>query len=219
MPHTIVSISIISRYIPNWNNFILISTPPFAIKLNKSSVISAIGSTRERLGLQNDLLFGACGLYERIKDAYPSYHSANNDDASDTLITKILMGTMGCVPAFDRFFKRGIKWYKSKGFNGSSDLCAAIENRGRNAGKTYGALEDIAFEYRNALSISGSGIVYPVMKCLDMFLWQVGFELDLQDSLIQGKNETKCIEIAKKLGITSSNVPTVVINDIGNRWN
>ena len=29
-------------------------------------------------------------------------------DISETLITKILMGTLGCVPAYDRYFKSGL---------------------------------------------------------------------------------------------------------------
>ena len=53
---------------------------------------------------------------------------------------------------------------------------------------------------------------------LDMFLWQVGFELDLLDNLRQGKNEDKSIKIANKLGITNSAIPSVVMNDIDNRW-
>jgi len=31
---------------------------------------------------------------------------------TDTLITKILMGTLGCAPAFDRYFKDGVKGKK-----------------------------------------------------------------------------------------------------------
>jgi hypothetical protein len=30
-----------------------------------------------------------------------------HDGASDILVTKIMLGTMGCVPAFDSYFKRG----------------------------------------------------------------------------------------------------------------
>ena len=175
-------------------------------------------STKGVPGLPNDLIFGSGNLYERIKNAYPNYYKANNDDASDTLITKILMGTMGCVPAFDRFFKRGIKWYQSKGFPFSNELCMTIENKGGEVGKTYGALEEIASKYQGALFISGAPVTYPVMKCLDMFLWQVGFELDLLDNLRQGKNEAKSIETANKLGITNSAIPSVVMNDIDNRW-
>jgi hypothetical protein len=31
---------------------------------------------------------------------------------SPVLVTKILMGTLGCVPAYDRFFQDGVATYK-----------------------------------------------------------------------------------------------------------
>ena len=37
-----------------------------------------------------------------------SVRPALHDDASDILVTKVLLGTMGCVPAFDNNFKAGI---------------------------------------------------------------------------------------------------------------
>lgn len=37
------------------------------------------------------------------KQLRPTLH----DGASDVLVTKVLLGTMGCVPAFDRNFKKG----------------------------------------------------------------------------------------------------------------
>jgi hypothetical protein len=44
------------------------------------------------------------------------------DGVSDILITKILMGTLGCVPAYDRFFVDTIRNYKiaSGNFNRKS---------------------------------------------------------------------------------------------------
>lgn len=38
--------------------------------------------------------------------------SALKNNLSDTLITKILMGTLGCVPAYDRYFVSGIRSQK-----------------------------------------------------------------------------------------------------------
>lgn len=52
-------------------------------------------------------------LYDEISDAYI------NQSPSDTLITKIMLGTFGCVPAFDRYFKKSIDDFKmgAKCFN------------------------------------------------------------------------------------------------------
>lgn len=38
--------------------------------------------------------------------------SALKNNLSETLITKILMGTLGCVPAYDRYFVAGLKSQK-----------------------------------------------------------------------------------------------------------
>lgn len=35
--------------------------------------------------------------------------AALHDRASATLVTKVMLGTMGCVPAFDDFFKKGLR--------------------------------------------------------------------------------------------------------------
>ncbi|MFN8092195.1 MAG: hypothetical protein U0599_08255 [Vicinamibacteria bacterium] len=47
---------------------------------------------------------GSCpAIFEtarQIRDALP-------DGASDILVTKVMLGTFGCVPAFDTYFKRG----------------------------------------------------------------------------------------------------------------
>lgn len=90
-------------------------------------------------------------------------------DVSDTLITKILMGTLGCVPAYDRYFISGIKKYKiaSGGYNEKSilSLCKFYENN-------FLSFE----ESRNDMKIDN--LKYPQMKVLDMCMWQIGYELD-----------------------------------------
>lgn len=90
-------------------------------------------------------------------------------EVSDTLITKILMGTLGCVPAYDRYFVAGIREYKiaSGIYNKNSilSLCKFYEDN---------------FEYfegsRKNMKIGD--LKYPHMKVLDMCMWQIGYELD-----------------------------------------
>ena len=92
---------------------------------------------------------------------------------SPVLITKILMGTLGCVPAYDRFFEEGARYF-------------ALEK------KTYHEdslleLADIYEEHNDRLEEARRGmrtedLVYPQMKLLDMGFWQVGFERDAGDA-------------------------------------
>ena len=86
---------------------------------------------------------------------------------SPVLITKILMGTLGCVPAYDRFFEEGAKYLglEKKSYNEDSLL----------------ELADIYEEHNDRLEEARRGmrvgdLIYPQMKLLDMGLWQVGFE-------------------------------------------
>ena len=171
----------------------------------------------------NNYLFGKEGLYERIRssyddktDSFMEYDLESGgalDIASDTLVTKILMGTMGCVPAFDRFLKKGISWLKE--YHGYKNITQSIENDGA----TFEVLEEIAIKYKDYLKIDGNETLYPVMKCLDMFLWQVGFELDIKNGFKEAKCEkkTKLIRLANKIGI-SGNTESEIIDGINVRW-
>lgn len=86
---------------------------------------------------------------------------------SPVLITKILMGTLGCVPAYDRFFQDGAKYL-------------GLEH---NSYKESSLLElaDIYEEHNDRLEEARRGmrtedLIYPQMKLLDMGFWQIGFD-------------------------------------------
>lgn len=88
---------------------------------------------------------------------------------SPVLITKILMGTLGCVPAYDRFFQDGAKYlglehnsYKEKSLLELADI--------------YEAHNDRLEEARRGMRVGD--LIYPQMKLLDMGFWQLGFERD-----------------------------------------
>ena len=90
---------------------------------------------------------------------------------SHTLITKILMGTLGCVPAYDKYFIAGIKSQKVAAGNYSiSSVMQLAEFYENNTER----LESI----RENMKVND--MAYPQMKVLDMGFWQVGFYLDKQ---------------------------------------
>ena len=88
---------------------------------------------------------------------------------SPVLITKILMGTLGCVPAYDRFFVDGIKKYKVT--TGEYNLKSVLR-----LVDFYEAHNDRLEEARHGMWTED--LTYPQMKLLDMGFWQVGFEKD-----------------------------------------
>ena len=92
-----------------------------------------------------------------------------NGSVSPVLITTILMGTLGCVPAYDRFFIDGIKKHKvtTQEYSLKSVLRLA---------KFYEEHNDRLEEARRGMRTED--LTYPQMKLLDMGFWQVGFEKD-----------------------------------------
>ena len=86
---------------------------------------------------------------------------------SPVLITKILMGTLGCVPAYDRFFVDGIKKYKVTTQEYSPESVRRLVD-------FYEEHNDRLEEARRGMQCED--LTYPQMKLLDMGLWQIGLE-------------------------------------------
>src|SRR5665647_3561673 len=91
---------------------------------------------------------------------------------SDTLITKILMGTLGCVPSYDRYFVAGVKNQKiTTGIYNIPSILKLID--------FYESNKELLEQTRKGLN--AEGLPYPQMKMLDMGFWQIGFEIDSDD--------------------------------------
>lgn len=90
------------------------------------------------------------------------------NSVSKTLITKILMGTLGCVPAYDEYFIKGIVKEKvAKGTYNKESIKALASfyeryNEKLDAERCNWRVEDIE---------------YPQMKLLDMGFWQMGKDI------------------------------------------
>ena len=90
---------------------------------------------------------------------------------SPVLITKILMGTLGCVPAYDRFFEEGARYFGLEKKTYHEDSLLELVD-------IYEAHNDRLEEARRGMRTED--LVYPQMKLLDMGFWQIGFEEDLK---------------------------------------
>ena len=86
---------------------------------------------------------------------------------SPVLITKILMGTLGCVPAYDRFFQDGVATYKVTTREYSRNSLLKLVG-------FYEEHNDRLEEARRGMRVGD--LTYPQMKLLDMGFWQIGFE-------------------------------------------
>ena len=109
--------------------------------------------------------------FEPIRDEVAGRAVASQ--VSPVLITKILMGTLGCVPAYDRFFVDGIKTYKVTTQEYSPKSVLKLVD-------FYEAHNDRLEEARRGMRTED--LTYPQMKLLDMGFWQIGFERDAGDA-------------------------------------
>jgi len=87
---------------------------------------------------------------------------------TDTLATKILMGTLGCTPAYDRFFIDGLK---------IRSLSFSYLNR-----TNFSQMIGFCARHRDAFEaaqkhVSAYGLQYPLMKIIDMYFWRLGWAL------------------------------------------
>lgn len=90
---------------------------------------------------------------------------------SPVLITKILMGTLGCVPAYDTFFGIGAKYLGLKEDSYKKESLLELAD-------FYEEHNDRLEEARRGMRVGD--LIYPQMKLLDMGFWQVGFEENLK---------------------------------------
>lgn len=93
-----------------------------------------------------------------LKSKLVAYYTAKSISATDTLVTKVLLGTTACVPAYDRYFRAGAKLLNIPQAFSEKSISQLIQ-----------LWNQIADEFTN-LSENA-----PPMKILDCALWQVGF--------------------------------------------
>jgi hypothetical protein len=113
------------------------------------------------------VILDAC---QELRSAYLRF-----GEATDTLVTKVLLGTLGCLPATDENFTRG---YRHLGFSFPAPLNS----------KFIQAV--MSFCRNNLLELQGQqtrieqayGLSYPLMKLVDMYFHQTGLEINAATS-------------------------------------
>jgi hypothetical protein len=152
------------------------------IILNKE--YSILWKLEDNLNKREELIKKFSELYEKIeaelktikksikhhpdlKDTRKRYLQENS--ISYTLVTKILLGTVGCIPAYDRFFIEGVGKEKE------------IKKR-FDAWKSFSELIDFYIENKKEIdSITIKCTGYNPMKIIDMYFWEIGYEKELDE--------------------------------------
>lgn len=108
------------------------------------------------------------GIRQNVEETLEQKKAKN--ELSTILRSKILLGTLGCTPAYDRFFKKSVKKYgisSGYGHRSFSQLAEFYQ-------KHHSAFE----ECRKTLKVEGTDLLYPQMKLLDMGFWQLGLNAE-----------------------------------------
>lgn len=105
-------------------------------------------------------------LSSRITNTY--LVDGSEKKPTDTLITKILLGTVGCVPAYDQYFKKGVR---NTGAASSQFTAKSLLELGALYLEYFEAFDGLR-EY-----CSKTGIAYPVAKVIDMCFFEYGLNL------------------------------------------
>jgi hypothetical protein len=92
---------------------------------------------------------------------------------TDTLLSKIMLGTLGCVPAYDRYFIDGLKEMEMKhtSFNEASlnELFNFIDGNKKEIDEAQKLIKTKTKRH------------YPLMKILDMYFWQIGYDKEVKE--------------------------------------
>jgi len=116
-------------------------------------------------------------IKKQISDYYKKHanlSTSGSSNATDTLITKIILGVFAVTPAYDDFFKAGID-LQSK-FNGDYKLTKSFNESSLDALNSFYDIhkkEFEPFEAKQKYFIEENK--YPKMKLLDMFFWKLGY--------------------------------------------
>lgn len=150
-----------------------------------------VDTLNENLGLLFALSEELKTIYDRIREQVCAEMGRDNPvmPVSDTLITKILLGTLGCVPAYDRFFIEGIKDTKTAN---SQFNCKSMEK----IIKHYKENEKFYEPIREKMVVKEC-CCYPPMKVVDMVFWNYGYKKRLEQKTESEKQKVTFWHLAK----------------------
>lgn len=116
----------------------------------------------------------------QIKSELSNHYIKNGVSPTDTLLSKILLGTLGCVPAFDDYFVKGIKKMEYDFHKFELDSLH----------KLFQFAEDNKSQIRECQKYIEQQLHYhyPAMKIIDMYFWQIGYDEAMKEKNLKKKN-------------------------------
>lgn len=167
-------------YLASWGMYrgsTAISTKDYTIHIGAVEIIKKFYFLRcnENNEFKRDEIPVLLSLCKALRNHYYSFDYLVKDvptkrKPTDTLISKIIIGTLGCSPAFDRYFnsgarEKGFKFYKisEKSFQQLYDFRVKYELE----------LLDLQIKLKDIDQIH-----YPLFKIVDNYFWHEGFQAE-----------------------------------------
>lgn len=122
------------------------------------------------LALRHDCIIEVDEI-QKIMRGVESIYNSLGVKASKTLQTKILLGTLGCFPALDRFFIDGWNLENSEATPTVETVIAFAKSHVK--------------EIEESQKIINRNISYPSMKVVDMYFWQLGYNKYQEKKLVK----------------------------------
>ena len=145
---------------------ILFTKESLKLKCNQNNEVSR-KNVSEILDLKNKLAahYREINFTKKTQKSHPI-------SPTDTLLSKVLLGTLGCMPAYDRYFILGLKEMKIKhtilNVNSLNELFDFVD------------INKKEIENAQKLISTKTDNHYPIMKILDMYFWQIGYDKTLK---------------------------------------
>lgn len=139
------------------------------------------GLFEETNDITEDFIENIMEMVEQVSIIYKKHIQLVNGikkdiQLTDTLITKILLGVYGNVPAYDRYLITGLKLHGIIGTLNRNSLLQLVE--------FYETFKDEFLSCQQYIN-EVTKINYPPMKLLDMYFWEVGYMLDMKQEGIE----------------------------------
>ena len=137
-----------------------LASPPFSILWQRD-----VGARDN----DDELAATIMDLVKEVETEYRERMGKQQQKNTDTLVTKILLGTVGCLPACDSFFIRGFR---------KQDCSYSCVNE-----RFVKRILRFCIAHRRKLArlqpkiLDLGGRPYPLMKLVDMHFWQIGVDL------------------------------------------
>lgn len=141
---------------------------------------------------------GLRDIYNELKSrtVYQKKDADNKCFATNTLVTKVLLGTIGCVPAYDEYFVSGLRYFGIKNDFSKKSLQNIISVL-----SPCREVHDCINEYTK------EEYGYVPMKIIDSYFWEIGYLSKLLESLQSSSeniSQTKLFYIKNYIGCTLS---------------